>query len=608
MFTLLLWLDLEISIMAESSTYLVIGNGIAGATAAEVLRTENAVAHITIIADDPCRVYYRPALKDYLGGKIGEERLWARPASYYQERHIHLLPDALVGIHVQSHSVLLRSGRTLSYMRLLLAQGARPRTLNCPGMHLVGVTTLRTVPDYQKVLRYLSNVRRVVVVGSGTLALETIETLRRRGYQVTHLLRNRRLWSEVLDSTASDLVLQQALRDQVDVRYEQEIAEIRGKDGHVTEVITKDGTQIVCELVLLCIGIEPCIEVAKQAGIFCGNGVRVDGAMQTNAPDIYAAGDLTETVDPLTGRARNIGQWYPAIQQARAAAYSMLDLLDTHEHYSIGNFYNATCLYGLDFASVGHSVLSAKQMASGEFQEIIAEPQPRSYQKVLLKHGLPLGALALGSRERVIAFKRAMDHQVNLTPVASRLFAPDFQLDEWLNQQAIPPPMLGVSRVGANAVQQAAYTSAKMPSALLQLNTITEGILLPVAPPEIASSVQKTYLSQTKVTVIGRQEGCDLSVQHASISRRHAEISFGNGQYILRDLGSKNGTFLNDKRVEPGSIHLLAANDSLRFGQVLFVLHLQQAKPESSLLLRAQKPSQLSEDIWAVTRLPQRPQ
>ena len=151
-------------------------------------------------------------------------------------------------------------------------------------------------------------------------------------------------------------------------------------------------------------------------------------------------------------------------------------------------------------------------------------------------------------------------------------------------------------------MKQTAYASAEVPSALLHLDTITEGILIPIAPPEITSSLEKMYLSQTKVTVIGRQEGYDLSLQHSSISRRHAEISFVNGRYILRDLASKNGTFLNDQRVEPGSIHLLSANDTLRFGQVQFVFRLRQARPESSLLLRAQKSSQPLEDIWATAR------
>src|SRR5262249_44834989 len=154
---------------------------------------ENAAAPIVVIADDHLPVYYRPALKDYLGGKIGEEKLWARPLSYYLERRIRLLTDQVIGIQVQPHTVFLHSGTRLSYSRLLLATGARARTLTCPGVHLVGVTTLRSVTDYQKVIAYLSRVRRVVVVGSGTLALETCETLRHRGYAVTHLLRSRRL-------------------------------------------------------------------------------------------------------------------------------------------------------------------------------------------------------------------------------------------------------------------------------------------------------------------------------------------------------------------------------------------------------------------------------
>src|SRR5205085_4647236 len=165
--------------------------------------------------------------------------------------------------------------------------------------------------------------------------------------------RRRTLWSEVLDATASDLVLQQEKRDGVDVHLEEEIAEITGKQGQVTGVVTTQGTRIPCDMVIIAIGVEPIIDFIKGSGIPCGRGVKVDGAMHTSAPDIYAAGDVLETTDSLTGRTRVIGQWYPAIQQARAAAYSMLDLLDTSRPFHSSTFYNATFLYGLDFASVG---------------------------------------------------------------------------------------------------------------------------------------------------------------------------------------------------------------------------------------------------------------
>ena len=580
--------------MAEHRSYLIIGNGIAGATAAELLRSEDNAADITVVANDPFPVYYRPALKDYLGGKVREQKLWVRPVGFYSDHHIQFLADTVVKIQPEEHTVLLDSGQQLGYDRLLLAHGARPSTLTCPGLNLTGVATLRTVADYQKVLARLGLVKRVVVVGSGTLALESIETLRHRGYQVTHLLRRRTLWSEVLDPTASDLVLQQEMRDGVDVRSEQEIAEITGKEGSVTRVITTTGAHIPCEMVLLGIGIEPIVDFVKDAGIACGRGIKVDGVMRVNAPGIYAAGDAIETSDPITGRTRVIGQWYPAIQQARAAAYSMLDLLDTAQPFHFGNFYNACFLYGLNFASVG---ISAVPKQSQGYQEIVADPQPRTYQKVILKDDVPVGMLALGNRDAVLSFKRAIDHNVNLSPIVSRLFAPDFKLNEWLDAQGIPPPILGVNREGAMVVQKAAYAGATTRSVILTPQSLDEGVLVQIDALPDASAAREIYLSQVKVTTVGRQEGMSIVVDHHSVSRRHAEISYANGHYVLRDLKSKNGTFINGKKVEPGSISFLNSDDLVRFGQIAFAFRLRHTDVSSSLLVRQQVEKQPGETL-----------
>ncbi len=427
---------------------MIVGNGIAGVTAAETLRAEDGAASITIIAADTVPVYYRPALKDFLGGRVPAEKLWARPRSFYQDMRIQYIADQVVAVDGRQHLLLLASGRQVGYDRLLLANGARANMLACPGIQLAGVTTLRSVADYQAVLAYLSNVRRVVVVGSGTLALETVEMLRRRGLPVTHLLRHQTLWSEVLDVTASDLVLQQEEDDGVDVRLELEVAEIVGKDGCVSGVVTRQGQHIPCELVLIAIGIQPNIDFIRCSGIACGRGVQVDAAMRTSMSDVYAAGDVIETCNPLTGRARPLGQWYPAIQQARAAAYSLLDLLDTSSTTGANmNYLNATFLYGLDFASVGLT-----SVPGYPYHPLVAEPLPRRYQKVLLHNGIPVGWLSLGDRTRSLAFKRAIDHRVNLLPVASVLFEQHFDLDTWLDAQGVPPPVLDVSKVGVSVV------------------------------------------------------------------------------------------------------------------------------------------------------------
>src|SRR6266852_4932279 len=141
--------------MQEQPSYLIIGNGIAGVTAAETLRAEDSAAQITVVADDPFPVYYRPALKDYLAGRVREDKLWARPNSFYQDHRIRFLSDRVVGIQAGQHTVQVQSGREVTYDRLLLANGARASRLNCPGTDLVGVTTLRTVADYQAVVSHL---------------------------------------------------------------------------------------------------------------------------------------------------------------------------------------------------------------------------------------------------------------------------------------------------------------------------------------------------------------------------------------------------------------------------------------------------------------------
>jgi NAD(P)H-nitrite reductase large subunit len=431
---------------SRARTFVIVGNGIAGVTAAEIVRAEDAAAQIFIVADDPYPVYYRPALKDFLAGRVRETALRARPGDFYAEQRITCVLDRVTGIAVEQQYVQLHSGRQLGYDRLLLANGARPNTLTCPGSNLAGVTTLRSVANYKHVLSRLGTARHIVVVGSGTLALESVESLRQRGYAVSHLLRHNMLWSEVLDATASDLVLQQEMRDGADVLLEEKVVEIIGEQGQVSGVVTTKGRRIPCDMVIIAIGIMPNIDCIQRSGIVCGRGVRVDASMRTNAPNIYAAGDIVETSDVLTERTRVVGQWYPAIQQARAAAYSMLEVLDSSQPFQTSTFYNATFLYGLDFASVGITNISDSRV-----QTIVADPRPRTYRKVTLANGVPIGMLSLGDRTGTLAFKRAIDYRVDLSSVTSMLFADHFNLSDWLDRQGVPPPILGVNRVGEYA-------------------------------------------------------------------------------------------------------------------------------------------------------------
>jgi NADPH-dependent 2,4-dienoyl-CoA reductase/sulfur reductase-like enzyme/pSer/pThr/pTyr-binding forkhead associated (FHA) protein/Fe-S-cluster-containing hydrogenase component 2/CRP-like cAMP-binding protein len=571
--------------MNTQLSYLIIGNGITGITAAEILRSDDPTSSITIVADDPYPVYYRPALKDYLGGKLNEQKLWARPSTFYQEQRIRFVPGRVMGIHTVQNFVQLDNRQRLGYHKLLLANGARPKQLSCPGLNLAGVSTLRSIADYQEIMRLLGSAKRIVICGSGTLALESAETLNHRGYQVTHLLRQHALWSEVLDPIASDLVLAEERHDGIDVRTGEEIAEIVGRKGRVSEVITTSGTHIPCDMVLIAIGIEPLVDFIQASGIACGRGVKVDHSMHTSMPHVYAAGDVIETTDTISGRTRVLGQWYPAIEQARKAAYSMLGKFDAHTGAAqSSNYYNATFLYGLDFVSVGLTQLPANLQG---LQEIAADPQPRNYRKVILHNGIPLGFLFLGDRKNALAFKRAIDHKVNLNSVSNHLFAQDFNLDAWLHKHGVPPAVLDVVEKGHNesdrtwqsyTVQQQGSHEA-VPSSLGKMDASIRAYLVPIPHPKVNVTVHEADLGlneRSKVVTIGRQKGSSFVIEHSSVSRLHCEIMFLNGNYVLRDKQSSNGTYVNNARVEHDTLCSLRNLDQVRIGDVQFRFELRQ--------------------------------
>lgn len=446
--------------MTSVRSYLILGNGIAGITAAETLRAEDLHAEITLVTDEATPAYYRPALKDYLAGQIQVAHLPARPQTFYQDRNLRLVTGRAVALHGEQHVVQLHTGQRLSYHRLLLATGARSVRLSCPGGQLHGVLTLRTLADYQELLQRLPQARHIVICGSGSLGLETVEILRQRDYPVTHLVRGQRLWSEVLDATASDLILQQERRHGVQVLLHEAIQEIvGGANGQVSGLTMTSGKHLPCDLLLVAIGIEPDCSWLKACGVACRAGVQIDGLLRTSVRDVYGAGDLVETPLLLQRRTRLLGLWYPAIQQARAAAYSMLDQLDLERPFRFDTCYNATLLYGLECTSIG---LTTQTSSVQGWQEILAPPAAQSYRKLVLHQGVAVGYLCLGKRGDALAFKRAIDTGVNLSPVATRIFDPDFSLSAWLDTQGVPPAMLCVRKADlfTRALSRVALTPA----------------------------------------------------------------------------------------------------------------------------------------------------
>jgi 3-phenylpropionate/trans-cinnamate dioxygenase ferredoxin reductase component len=354
---------------------VIVGGSLAGATAAETLRTAGYTGPVTIVTDEPEIPYQRPPLsKGFLAGKEGEDALLPYPASWYPEHHVDVITaDAATAVDPAAHTVTLNSGRTLPYAKLLLATGASPRVIPFPGVDLDGVHYFRTKADSLRLKELLSTGgHHVVMIGSGWIGMEIAATARELGNDVALL-------------GLEDVPLSIAIGNQLGAvfasRHEEagvtfvlpsSAAEIKGDGGKVTSVLTTTGVSLPADLVIVAVGVVPNTALAKDAGLTINNGIQVDAQLRTSNPDIFAAGDVANSLHPVTGQYARSEHWANAIASGKVAAKSMLGqdaVLD-----DIPYFYTDQFDLGMEYSGYGALAKDAEVVVRGSLdsREFIA--------------------------------------------------------------------------------------------------------------------------------------------------------------------------------------------------------------------------------------------
>ncbi len=300
---------------------VIVGGGAAGFAAAERLRREGWQGSLVMLTDDEVAPVDRPNLsKDYLAGNAPEDWIPLRPESFYADNGIDLRFKAKVtGIDARGHEVVLADGKTLAYDRLLLATGAEPVHLPIPGADAPHVRVLRTLADSREIIRLAGGARRVLVLGASFIGLEVAASLRARKLEVHVAAPDKRPMERVLGSEIGDFV--RALHEEHGVTFHlEEAASAIEKD----QVRLKSGKTLPADLVVAGVGVRPRTQLAEAAGIRLDRGVLVDAFLQTNAPDIFAAGDIARWPDPHSGENIRVEHWVVAERQGATAALNML--------------------------------------------------------------------------------------------------------------------------------------------------------------------------------------------------------------------------------------------------------------------------------------------
>ena len=310
----------------SGNAYVIAGAGLAGAKAAETLRSEGLDGPVVLIGDEEERPYERPPLsKDYLVGKAERETIYVHPENWYAENKVELrLGSPVTAIDRAGRQVALADGSQVGYAKLLLATGSSPRLLAVPGADADGVLYLRRAADSDRIKAILGSASRIAVIGAGWIGLEAAAAARTAGVEVTICETAGLPLLRVLGPEVAQVFADLHREHGVDLRFSVQVEEITTAGGRARGVRLADGSHIEADAVIVGVGIVPNAQLAAAAGLEVSNGIVVDAALRSSDPDIFAAGDVASAYHPVLGRHIRVEHWANALNQPQAAARAML--------------------------------------------------------------------------------------------------------------------------------------------------------------------------------------------------------------------------------------------------------------------------------------------
>lgn len=396
--------------------YVIIGNGIAGVTAAATLAEGDPTAQITIYTDEKYPYYRRPWLPDFLAGRYRREELYPYTESWYSKRRIQVHLDTPVSqILPKERTIVLASGEKVPYDALMLACGGYSFVPPIANAALKGCFTLRTLDDAQTIHDYAQDKRAAVVIGGGLLGLESARGLSALGLNVTVIEVFPRLLPRQLDAEGAAILTQLIEQMGISVITGATVEAIVGTETAVG-VQLKEGKTIPCDMVLFSAGIRPKLQLAKEAGLTVNRGVLATEHMQTSDPNIYVAGDVAEF------RERIYGIIPAAIEQARVAAANMIR--PQSETYAGTTPINTLKVMGIDLTSIG--IVNPEEPGYTSYRR--SDPAKGLYKKLVFKDGALVGTILLGDRKSVTLMTRLVNRKAPVEAAASQMLLDDFDL------------------------------------------------------------------------------------------------------------------------------------------------------------------------------------
>ncbi|WP_225335017.1 NAD(P)/FAD-dependent oxidoreductase [Halomicrobium urmianum] len=414
-----------------STSHVIIGDGIAGSSAAETIREADPDADVTVITDEGEALYNRILIKEFAKGKLPEAPISIHEPEWYDERDIDLqLNTHVTGVDTDAHEVHTHTGDVYEYDKLLVATGGTPAQLPVDNADADGVHHFWTFQDARNIKEHAEQTDQGIIVGAGLLGLDLAAICGAQEIDAHYLMRGNRWWRYALSLDGAE-ILHDAMREKgVEPVFESGVDRFEVDDeGHVEAAVDPDGNRYEGDWAGVAIGLDFNTEFLEDTPVETDDGIVVDEYMRTGVEDVYAAGDITQFYDVILGERAQNGAWGSAKEQGSVAGTNMVadsdaevdGSVEEEEEFRWVSTYSVTH-FDFPFLSFGHPTLGDED-AERKYGE-------REWRRLAFKDGKLIGGVLIGDLSQQSKFKKLIREERPVADQKEMLLEQDVDMDE----------------------------------------------------------------------------------------------------------------------------------------------------------------------------------
>ncbi|WP_160135218.1 NAD(P)/FAD-dependent oxidoreductase [Halococcus salsus] len=404
------------------TSYVIIGDGIAGSSAAETIREGDPDADVTVITDEGEALYNRILIKEFAKGKLPEAPMSIHQPGWYDDRDIDLRLDTLVtDIDTEGHSLTTHEGDTIDYDKLLIATGGTPTQLPVENSDAEGIHHFWTFEDARGIEADITEAEKGVVVGAGLLGIDFAAICGAQEVEANYLMRGECWWRYALSPEGARIIHEALEEKNVTPVFDSGVDSFEVDDaGHVTAAVAPDGETYDCDFVGIAIGLDFNLEVLQGTDIELDEGVVVDEHMRTSVEDVYAAGDLTRFYDVILGEHAQNGSWGSAKEQGSIAGKNMLADEPEAEFRWVSSY--SITHFDFPFLSFGHPTIGDDSVEASFGDD--------EWRRLALKDGKIVGGVLIGNLAPQSKYKKLIREERDVSDCKDLLMEPEVDLDK----------------------------------------------------------------------------------------------------------------------------------------------------------------------------------